>query len=243
MPDQATALLDQQTYRHICAMLQQRPQPIMLVAVSKTRPAAAISALYQLGQRHFGENQVPEALEKMQQLQHLEHLQWHFIGQIQRNKTRAIAEHFDWVQSVDRSVLIERLAAQRPDNLAPLNVLIQVNVDAEPQKAGCTPDQAADLCFQVLRHQSLRLRGLMAIPADHDDTRLKQASFDHLARCYAHCQDHCLAHSKSDSQAANIGLDTLSMGMSGDWQQAIDCGSNMVRIGSAIFGQRNVSSA
>ncbi|MBU1189070.1 MAG: YggS family pyridoxal phosphate-dependent enzyme [Gammaproteobacteria bacterium] len=239
MPDHVAPLLDQQAYRHICATLQKRLQPITLVAVSKTRPAAAISALYQLGQRHFGENQVPEALEKMQQLQHLEHLQWHFIGQIQRNKTRAIAEHFDWVQSVDRSVLIERLAAQRPGKLAPLNVLIQVNVDAEPQKAGCTPDQAADLCLQVLRHQTLRLRGLMAIPADHDDAGLKQASFDRLARCYAHCQNQC----QRENQTADIGLDTLSMGMSGDWQQAIDCGSNMVRIGSAIFGQRNAGSA
>jgi len=227
MPDQAPALLDQQTYRHICATLQQRPQPIMLVAVSKTRPAAAISELHAMGQCHFGENQVSEAVEKMQQLAHLDDLQWHFIGQIQRNKTRTIAEHFDWVQSVDRDIIIDRLAAQRPAALPPLNVLIQVNIDAEPQKAGCKPDQVQALCAHVMRKPTLKLRGLMALPAAHEQAHLQQPSFSHLAQCYRDCQAH------------NIALDTLSMGMSGDWQQAIECGSNMVRIGTAIFGQRN----
>jgi len=224
-------LIDQQQHRHIREFLQQQAQPIALVAVSKTRPAAAVSALHALGQRHFGENQVPEALEKMQQLQHLDDLQWHFIGQIQRNKTRAIAEHFDWVQSVDRAVIIDRLAMQRPADLPPLNVLIQVNIDAEPQKAGCSPDQIGALCTLVLSKPKLRLRGLMAIPADHEEAHLQRRSFTRLAECYADCR------------AENLPLDTLSMGMSGDWQQAIVCGSNMVRIGTAIFGQRDALTA
>lgn len=227
MPDHDPALIDQQQHRHILDTLAQQPRPITLVAVSKTRPAAAISAAHALGQRHFAENQLAEALEKMQQLQHLHDLQWHYIGQLQRNKTRAIAEHFAWVQSVDRSVLINRLAAQRPADLPPLNVLIQVNVDAEAQKAGCAPDQVIALCTQVMRYPNLQLRGLMAIPTDTDDVPTKRSSFDRLARCFADCQ------------AANFALDTLSMGMSGDWQAAIDCGSNMVRIGTAIFGRRN----
>lgn len=219
-------LIDLQQYRRILETLQQA-RPSTLVAVSKTRSAAAISALYAHGQRHFGENQVPEALDKMEQLKPLDALQWHFIGQIQRNKTRAIAEHFHWVQSVDRELIIDRLATQRPAQMPALNVLIQVNIDAEPQKAGCRPDQLVELCRHVISKPGLKLRGLMAIPADSDDARLQRTSFTRLARCYNNCE------------AQGITLDTLSMGMSGDWQRAIESGSNMVRIGTAIFGSRN----
>ncbi len=224
-------LIDRAQYQYICAILQRQARPITLVAVSKTRPPAAVSALHALGQRHFGENLVNEALIKMQSLRHLEAVQWHFIGQIQRNKTRAIAEHFDWVQSVDRAVIIDRLAAQRPAHKPPLNVLIQVNVDAEPQKAGCAPHQIITLCEHIASKPTLRLRGLMAIPAHHDDARLQQRSFARLAQCHADCL------------AQNIPVDTLSMGMSADWQQAIACGSNMVRIGTAIFGPRTPAAA
>ncbi|MDA3934706.1 MAG: YggS family pyridoxal phosphate-dependent enzyme [Gammaproteobacteria bacterium] len=219
--------IPQQHYTAICKALLASDHNVTLLAVSKTHPAAAVAELHALGQRHFGENQVPEALQKMQQLQSLDDLQWHFIGPIQRNKTRAIAEHFDWVQSLDRKLIADRLAAQRPASSPALNVLVQVNVDAEPQKAGCAVAQVPELAAHIATQPNLRLRGLMAIPANSDDPQARRQSFLRLQQCYTECRQR------------GLDMDTLSMGMSDDWALALECGSNMVRIGSALFGSRD----
>jgi pyridoxal phosphate enzyme (YggS family) len=208
-----------------CARYGRDPARVRLLAVGKKHPAAALRALYQLGQRAFGENRLQEALDKQRQLEDLD-LEWHFIGPVQSNKTRAIAERFDWVQSVDRAKVLRRLAEQRPETAEPLQVLLQVNIDAEPQKAGATPAQARELAELASGYPRLALRGLMCLPAAHRPAPETRASFARLRD---------LAEQLADR---GHRMDTLSMGMSGDLELAIAEGSTMVRIGTDLFGPR-----
>ncbi|WP_192982594.1 YggS family pyridoxal phosphate-dependent enzyme [Pseudomonas sp. EggHat1] len=196
---------------------------IGLLAVSKTKPAAAIREAYAAGLRDFGENYLQEALEKQAELSDLP-LIWHFIGPIQSNKTRPIAEHFDWVHSVDRLKIAQRLSEQRPAHLPPLNICLQVNVSAEDSKSGCSPETLPELAKAVAALPNLRLRGLMAIPEPTDDVAAQHAAFAHLRQL-------------RDDLALN--LDTLSMGMSHDLEAAIAEGATWVRIGTALFGARD----
>ncbi len=199
---------------------------ISLLAVSKTFPAASLREAYAAGQRAFGENYVQEALDKMALLNGLP-LEWHFIGPIQSNKTRAIAENFSWVHSVDRLKIAERLSAQRPPGLPPLNVCLQVNVSGEDSKSGVSPDAAVELALRVARLPHLKLRGLMAIPEPAQDEAAQRKPFA-LLRALMLQMNH-----------QGLELDTLSMGMSQDMKAAILEGATIVRIGSAIFGNRN----
>jgi PLP dependent protein len=200
-------------------------ESITLVAVSKGQSAATIAAAAALGQRDFGENYLQEAIGKMAELGSLG-LTWHFIGRLQANKTRQVAEHFDWVHTVDREQLAARLSAQRPGALPPLNVCLQINIAADPRKAGIAPESAAALARQVALLPGLRLRGLMCmLPAELDAGR-QHASFTGL-----HALLRTLLTTHPD-------LDTLSMGMSGDYPAAIAAGATLVRIGTAIFGAR-----
>ena len=198
---------------------------VALLAVSKTQPASAIRALAQLGQRAFGENYVQEALAKQRELADLA-LEWHLIGPLQSNKCREVAQHFDWLQSLDRARLIAPLAGHRPPDRAPLNVLIQVNIDAEASKSGCAPDEVAALAAAVAAAPPLRLRGLMAIPAPAPEQAQRRDAFRRLRSLFEQ-----LRH-------AHAGVDTLSMGMSDDFELAIAEGATMVRVGSALFGAR-----
>ncbi len=196
---------------------------IGLLAVSKTKPAAAIREAHAAGIRDFGENYLQEALEKQVELSGLP-LIWHFIGPIQSNKTRPIAEHFDWVHSVDRLKIAQRLSDQRPAQLPPLNICLQVNVSAEDSKSGCSPAELAQLAGAVAALPNLRLRGLMAIPEPTDDVAAQHAAFARLRQL-------------RDDLA--LDLDTLSMGMSHDLEAAIAEGATWVRIGTALFGARD----
>ncbi|WMJ68099.1 YggS family pyridoxal phosphate-dependent enzyme [Stenotrophomonas sp. 24(2023)] len=201
-----------------------RPVPALL-AVSKTQPAQAVAALAAQGQRAFGENYVQEALAKMQALQALD-LEWHLIGHLQSNKAESVATHFDWVQSVDRPKLVAALARHRPATRGPLNVLIQVNIDDEGSKHGCTPAQVPALAAAVVAEPSLRLRGLMAIPAPWPEASRRREAFVRMRGLF-------------DALAAqHSGIDTLSMGMSSDYAEAIAEGATLVRIGTALFGAR-----
>jgi len=211
-----------------------RVDAIALLAVSKGQPAASIRAVRQTGQRDFGENYLQEALDKMAQLQDLD-LCWHFIGPVQSNKTRPLAEHFHWVQTVDRLKIAQRLSDQRPASLPPLNICIQVNIDGEDSKSGVAPDEVEDLARHILQLPRLQLRGLMAIPApvsaaDSLNMAANDTPFFHLAQLLA------TLRTRSPALAA---LDTLSMGMSGDLEAAVAAGSTLVRVGTAIFGERN----
>ncbi|UTW06215.1 YggS family pyridoxal phosphate-dependent enzyme [Pseudomonas benzenivorans] len=196
---------------------------IGLLAVSKTKPAGALRQAHAAGLRDFGENYLQEALEKQAELGDLE-LTWHFIGPIQSNKTRAIAEHFAWVHSVDRLKIAERLSAQRPPQLPPLNVCLQVNVSGEASKSGCAPEQLPALAEAVARLPHLRLRGLMCIPEPTDDPTAQRAAF---------------ARVRQLQEGLGLDLDTLSMGMSHDLEAAITEGATWVRIGTALFGARD----
>jgi len=198
---------------------------IVLVAVSKGQTAAAMRAAFAAGQRDFGENYVQEALAKMDELADLR-ITWHFIGPIQSNKTRAVAERFDWVHSVDRLKIAERLSAQRGPQQAPLEVCIQVNVSGEASKSGCRPEDAAALADAVARLPRLRLRGLMAVPEPGPDRALQRERFRTVRGIF------------DALNVRGLGLDTLSMGMSADLEAAIEAGSTMVRVGTAIFGER-----
>jgi PLP dependent protein len=208
-----------------CRKVGREPESVRLLAVSKTHPAWTVSRLHGLGQRAFGESYVDEAVAKISELADPD-LEWHFIGPIQSNKTRAIAEHFDWVQGVDRAKIVRRLADQRPEGRPPLNILIQVNLDDEPQKAGCQPAEIAELASMIAGHDTLRLRGLMAIPAPRDDFEAQRAVFARLRKLFEK-----LRQSHPD-------VDTLSAGMSADLEAAIAEGSTMVRVGTALFGRR-----
>lgn len=198
---------------------------VTLIAVSKTQPAAAIRAAHEAGVRHVGENYVQEALDKQAQLD-LPDLTWHFIGPIQSNKTRQIANHFQWVHSIDRLKVAQRLNDQRDPALPPLNVCIQVNVSGEASKSGVDPAATADLCGAVAQLPNLRLRGLMAIPAPESDPNRQRQVFDALAALQA------------ELRTTLPGLDTLSMGMSQDYPAAIAAGATLIRIGTAVFGSR-----
>jgi pyridoxal phosphate enzyme (YggS family) len=201
------------------------PEQVGLLAVSKTQPASAIREAAAAGLRDFGENYLQEALDKQQALADLA-LCWHFIGPIQSNKTRAIAEHFDWVHSVDRLKIAQRLSEQRPAGLPPLNICLQVNISEEPSKAGCRPDEVAGLAQAVAGLPNLRLRGLMAIPRPSSDPAEQRQAFAALRNLQR-------------SLALPTELDTLSMGMSDDLEAAIAEGSTWVRIGTALFGARH----
>lgn len=181
--------------------------------------------VYAARQRDFGESYVQEALDKMQSLRDLP-ICWHFIGPVQSNKTRSIAEAFDWVHSVDRLKIAERLSAQRPREREPLNICVQVNVSGEASKSGVPPGEAATLAKAVAALPGLKLRGLMTIPEPSDDAELTHRRFETLARL------------RDDLDREGLELDTLSMGMSDDFEPAIAAGSTMVRIGTAIFGAR-----
>jgi pyridoxal phosphate enzyme (YggS family) len=199
---------------------------VRLLAVSKTRSAAEVRALAMLGQRDFGENYVQEAITKQRELSELD-LEWHLIGHLQSNKARMAAAAFDWVQTVDRIKLVAELARHRPPAKMPLNLLVQVNIDDEASKSGCRPDDAFTLAEAIVAEPRLLLRGLMAIPAPDPDMQRRRDAFRAMKRLF-------------DTLAARYpGVDTLSMGMSEDFELAIAEGATMVRIGTALFGERS----
>ena len=203
------------------------PRDILLLAVSKTFAADRIRAAFAAGQTHFGENYVQEAIEKMAMLTDLA-ITWHFIGPIQSNKTRLIAERFTWVHSIDRSKIAERLSSQRPATLPALQTCIQVNASGEASKSGCAPDSVVSLAQSIAAMPGLRLRGLMTVPEPTSDVALQRSRFESLAALRTRCV------------ATGIPMDTLSMGMSLDLEQAIAAGATIVRIGTAIFGERRL---
>jgi len=199
------------------------PGSVLLLAVSKTKPAKDIAEAYQAGQRHFGENYCQEALQKQRELGAYD-ITWHFIGPIQSNKTKALATHFDWVHSVDRLKTAKRLSEQRSDTLPPLNICLQVNISGEDSKSGMTVDELPALCEQIKELPNLRLRGVMAIPSPQDEFELQRQPYKKLYLEVA--------------KLNNRTLDTFSYGMTGDLLAAIAEGSTIVRIGTALFGTR-----
>jgi PLP dependent protein len=214
---------------HAALAAGRTPDAVTLLAVSKTFGADAVLEAVRAGQTAFGENYVQEALDKMDAVQAAQSgvaLEWHFIGPLQSNKTRAVASRFDWVHSVEREKVAQRLAEQRPPHLPPLNVCLQVNLDAENTKSGATPEQVPALARFVAQLPQLRLRGLMAIPAPSPECARQRAAFRRLRQLFEQLQEQGLA------------LDTLSMGMSADLEAAIMEGATIVRVGSAIFGTR-----
>ena len=212
-----------QRIRAAADAVQRDANSIHLLAVSKTKPAQALREAYAAGMCDFGENYLQEALGKQAELTDLP-LSWHFIGPIQSNKTRAIAENFAWVHSVDRLKIAQRLSEQRPADLPPLNICIQVNVSGEASKSGCTPADLPALARAISALPRLKLRGLMAIPEPTEDRTEQDAAFAAVR----------------DLQASlNLPLDTLSMGMSHDLESAIAQGATWVRIGTALFGARD----
>ena len=208
-----------------CKACGRDPSSVSLLAVSKTFPIAAVDAVAAADQRAFGENYAQEGVEKATTRPDLA---WHFIGPIQSNKTRGIAERFSWVHSIDRLKIAERLSAQRPVNLPPLQVCVQVNIDGEATKSGCAPSEALALCQAIAAVPQLQLRGLMAIPEPTSDTSTQRRNFAAL---------RILRDTINDADAS-LNLDTLSMGMSDDLESAIIEGATIVRVGSAIFGPR-----
>lgn len=206
---------------------------VRLLAVSKTKPVQAIEEAILAGQVAFGENYVQEGVEKIayfsQKNTQNPPLEWHFIGPLQSNKTRLVAENFDWIQTVDRLKIAERLNDQRPEHLAPLNVLIQINISDETSKSGISPEEMLPLAQKIAQLPRLTLRGLMAIPQPESEPEQQKIALRKMKVLF-------------DRLQANFdGIDTLSMGMSDDMASAIECGSTMVRIGTAIFGARDYS--
>lgn len=199
---------------------------VQLLAVTKTKPVSDIVQAYEQGQRLFGENYVQEGVEKVQQLSQYDNIEWHMIGPLQSNKTKVVAEHFDWVQTIDREKIARRLNDQRPDDKPPLNVLIQLNIDDEDSKSGIQPAELSAMIDTIQTLPKLRLRGLMAIPKAAQDEQQQNATLNALADLFHQYQQNLSE------------FDTLSVGMSGDMGAAILHGSTMVRIGSAIFGAR-----
>ena len=212
-----------QQIQQACQLAQREPNTVQLLAVSKTHPSEALREMYATGQRAFGENYLQEALDKMQALSDLE-IEWHFIGHVQRNKTKSLAEKFDWVHGVDRFIIAERLSNQRPSHLKPLNICIQVNIDGQDSKDGCQPHEVEELVREISQLPNLSLRGLMVIPAPENHAAFADAKalFEQVRVQHAQPQD----------------WDTLSMGMSADLDAAIAAGSTMVRVGTALFGKR-----
>ncbi|MCO8042839.1 YggS family pyridoxal phosphate-dependent enzyme [Acinetobacter bohemicus] len=206
-----------------CTQAGREPDSVQLLAVSKTQPSAILAQMYEAGQQAFGENYLQEALEKITALKALD-IEWHFIGHVQRNKTRPLAEHFAWVHGVDRLIIAERLSNQRRDSQAALNICLQVNIDGQDSKDGCQPEELSELVKQISPLPNIRLRGLMVIPAPENTRAFADAKalFDAVKTQHAHPED----------------WDTLSMGMSADMTEAIAAGSTMVRVGTALFGAR-----
>jgi pyridoxal phosphate enzyme (YggS family) len=202
------------------------PGSVTVLAVSKTFPPEAIRAVHALGQRAFGENYVQEALAKMDALADLGDVVWHLVGPLQANKARPVATRFAWVHTIDRARIAERLSAARPAHLPPLEACVQVNVSGEPTKGGVAPGEAIALARLVAALPGLRLRGFMGIPAPSDDAMRTRAQFRVLRGCL------------DAARAAGLPVDTLSMGMSGDLEAAIAEGATLVRVGTAIFGER-----
>lgn len=209
-----------------CKHARRNVESVQLLAVSKTHPSESLREMYQTGQRAFGENYLQEALDKIEALSDLD-IEWHFIGHVQRNKTKHLAEKFAWVHGVDRLIIAERLSNQREANQAALNICLQVNIDAQDTKDGCQPGEVAELVKQISQLPHLKLRGLMVIPAPNNPQAFSDAKalFEAVKTEHAHPED----------------WDTLSMGMSGDMQEAIAAGSTMVRVGTALFGARDYS--
>ncbi|WP_296044045.1 YggS family pyridoxal phosphate-dependent enzyme [uncultured Alteromonas sp.] len=209
------------------ASANRNPHSVRLLAVSKTKPVSDIELAYEAGQRLFGENYIQEGVDKIQTLKHLSDIEWHMIGPIQSNKTKIVAEHFDWVQSIDRLKIARRLNDQRPEGMPPLNVCIQLNIEQEDSKSGIVPEALPGLVQEILNLPRLSLRGVMAIPAAEVTPEAQGQTLTALQSIY-------------NQLAAQVDtVDTLSVGMSGDMRQAIAHGSTMVRIGTAIFGARN----
>ena len=209
-----------------CQRAGRESKTVQLLAVSKTHPSEALREMYATGQHKFGENYLQEALEKIEALADLE-IEWHFIGHVQRNKTKLLAEKFSWVHGVDRLIIAERLSTQRLDSQRPLNICLQVNIDGQDSKDGCQPEEVAELVQRISQLPHLRLRGIMVIPAPNNVAALLDAQklFEAVKALHTHPED----------------WDTLSMGMSGDLEEAIAAGSTMVRIGTALFGARDYS--
>ncbi|MDD5578335.1 MAG: YggS family pyridoxal phosphate-dependent enzyme [Methylobacter sp.] len=199
------------------------PESVLLLAVSKTRPAKDIAVAYQAGQRHFGENYCQEALKKQQELGAFD-ITWHFIGPIQSNKTRALAAHFDWVHSVDKLKIAQRLSEQRPDTLPPLNICLQVNISSEETKSGISLEELPELCKEIAELPHLKLRGVMAIPSPQEEFEQQRRPYKILYQAV--------------EKLGNPELDTFSFGMTGDLTAAIAEGATLVRIGTALFGAR-----
>jgi len=221
--ERASALLE-----HIAELESRYRRPrhsVCLVGVAKTHPAASVREAWAGGLRHFGESYVQEALPKIEALRDLR-VTWHFVGRIQSNKTAAIASHFDWVHGIDQLRVAERLDRQRPAGLEPLQCCIEVNLGGESSKGGVRPDELGALASAIAAMPRLRLRGLMTLPAQRDGIVAQRSEFARLAACLA------------ELRATLPELDTLSMGMSDDMEAAIAEGATMVRIGTALFGQR-----
>lgn len=209
--------------RVACELAKRPTTDVELLAVSKKQSSDVVRAMFETGQHSFGENYLQEALGKINDLSDL-NITWHFIGHVQRNKTKQIAENFAWVHGVDRFIIAQRLSNQRPEHLPRLNICIQVNIDHQDSKDGCLPNEVADLVKQISVLPQICLRGLMVIPAPNNTQAFTQAKqlFDTARTSHANPQD----------------WDTLSMGMSGDLSEAIGAGSTMVRVGTALFGAR-----
>ncbi|MBN6076563.1 YggS family pyridoxal phosphate-dependent enzyme [Aggregatibacter actinomycetemcomitans] len=221
--------LIQQKITQICQMIGSPSSAVTLLAVSKTKPVEDILTAYEAGQAAFGENYVQEGVEKIQfcQQQNI-NLEWHFIGPLQSNKTRLVAEYFDWMQTLDRAKIADRLNEQRSPHKAPLNVLIQVNISNEASKSGVQPGEILDLAKHLENLPHLCLRGLMAIPEPTGGVARQEQVFYQMRVLFEQLQQ----------ALPNAQIDTLSMGMTDDMQMAIKCGSTMVRVGTAIFGKR-----
>lgn len=231
MPDLDHNLAAVQQRIALAAQLASRdPRSVTLLAVSKTFPAEDVRAAHAAGQHAFGENYVQEALTKIETLADLRaSLEWHFIGPLQSNKTRPVAENFDWVHSVDRLKIAQRLAEQRPAHLPPLNVCLQVNVSGEASKAGVSPAEAAEVAHAIAALPQLRLRGLMSIPEPAETIDAQRVPHRQLRELF------------EQLRADGLELDTLSMGMSSDLEAAVLEGATIVRVGTAIFGARDYS--
>lgn len=210
-----------------CSRVGRPPDSVTLLAVSKTFPAETVREAFHAGQRKFGENYVQEGVDKIAALSDLrDQIEWHMIGPLQSNKTRVVAEHFDWVHTVDRLKIAQRLSEQRPAGLPPLQVCIQVNTSGEASKSGVEPEEALALAREVAALPRLKLRGVMALPAPTNDLVLQKAEL------------HAVRVVFDSLVSTGLPLDTLSMGMSADLEAAIEEGSSMLRVGTALFGDR-----
>ena len=217
----------QQQIEQISAEYQR--ENVRLLAVSKTKPVQAIEEAIRADQCAFGENYVQEGVEKIAYFSGNKSLEWHFIGPLQSNKSRLVAEYFDWIQTVDRFKIAERLNDQRPEHLPPLNVLIQINISDESSKSGIQPEEMFSLAEKISQFPRLKLRGLMAIPKPESEPEQQKIALRKMKDLFNRLQQRFES------------VDTLSMGMSDDMASAIECGSTMVRIGTAIFGERDYS--